>query len=61
MYSWWVERPDLTNEVSQLMNSGDFVVYEDAPHSCFHVMRGNDEWTSVLAPWEEIHAGNPTA
>ena len=53
MYPYWVERPDLSIEAQSILNHGDITVFEDATHSCFHIMLGNDEWTSVLMPWSE--------
>jgi hypothetical protein len=50
----WVERPDLSAEVNDIMGQYDFSVYEDMPHGCFHVVRGyDDEFTSVPMPWGE--------
>jgi len=49
--SWHVERPDLSAEVQSLMNNGSLSVYENAPHGCFHIYRGYDEWISVRGPW----------
>ena len=35
----WVERPELSAEVNEIMGQSDFSVYEDMPHGCFHVVR----------------------
>jgi hypothetical protein len=51
--SWWRRRDDLDAEVQQLMGSSELTVYDDEPHSCIHIMRGDEEFTSAIYPFDD--------
>ena len=53
MYPWWQEEPQLSAEACSVMGRADLRIYADVPHRCYHVMIGNEEWTSVPYPWGE--------
>lgn len=53
MYPYWRRREDLDGEICSLMGRSDLTVFEDAPHSCLHIMLGDAEFTSALFPLDD--------
>jgi len=53
MYPHWRRREDLDGEICSIMGRSDLIVFEDAPHSCIHIMIGDYEFTSALFPLDD--------
>ena len=50
IYPYWQRRSDLDAEIQSLMSNSELTVYLDSPHNCLHIMRGDEEFTSILYP-----------
>ena len=57
IHPYWQRRPDLDAEVQSLMAISELAVYFDEPHGCIHVMRGDEEFTSALFPFDDAIRG----
>ena len=53
MTEYWRRREDLDAEVQSIMGSSEFIVYDDTPHSCIHICRGDQEFTSAPFPLDD--------
>jgi hypothetical protein len=53
IYPWWGRREDLDGEIQSLMGTSELTVWMDSVHNCLHVMRGDEEFTSVMYPLDD--------
>jgi hypothetical protein len=50
---WWERRIDLDAEVQSLMGNSELTIFHDAPHSCIHIMLGDQEFSSAMFPLDD--------
>ncbi len=50
IHPYWVRCEELDAEIQSLMATSELTVWLDEPHSCLHIMHGDDEFVSTLYP-----------
>jgi hypothetical protein len=53
MTNYWERAEWLDPEVQSLMSNSELTVFYDEPHSCIHIMRGDEEFSSALYPMDD--------
>lgn len=50
---WWGRCEEMDAEIQSLMGTSELTVWMDSLHSCLHILRGEDEFTSVMFPLDD--------